>query len=252
MEEKLIESVRKYGCLWQVKSREYKDLRLKENSWKEVSEETGLPAADCQKVWKRLRDKFVREEKKTKSMRSGDSGPLYSSLWEYFEVLSFLLDTIKHRQTVTNFSAPLDDGCVHDDDEEDNDDDSESIVAVDQFEHKQSMTTRQSTPSPSVPLSGGVVQTPMGEIRSNRGKGKKRKVDAEAVDLAMLQLINDQKSNPTEPSLDEEGLFGLHIAAKLRQLSDREKAIAEIKIEEILLEAKFGYQYQQSSHQYQH
>ena len=98
MEEKLIESVRKYGCLWQVKSREYKDLRLKENSWKEVSEETGLPAADCQKVWKRLRDKFVREKKKTKSMRSGDSGPPYSSLWEYFEVLSFLLDTIKHRQ----------------------------------------------------------------------------------------------------------------------------------------------------------
>ena len=31
-------------------------------------------------------------------------------------------------RTVTNFSAPLDDGCVHDDDEEDNDDDNERYI----------------------------------------------------------------------------------------------------------------------------
>ena len=32
MDEKLIEGVRNYSCLWQVSSRCYKDLRAKENA----------------------------------------------------------------------------------------------------------------------------------------------------------------------------------------------------------------------------
>ena len=37
MDEKLIEAVRGFPSLWQVSARVYKDLRAKENSWKEVS-----------------------------------------------------------------------------------------------------------------------------------------------------------------------------------------------------------------------
>ena len=40
-EEKLVESVREYPCLWQVSSMKYKDevqrSRAKENAWKEVA-----------------------------------------------------------------------------------------------------------------------------------------------------------------------------------------------------------------------
>ena len=37
-DEKLIEEVRVYECLWKVTSMAYKDLRAKENSWKIVAE----------------------------------------------------------------------------------------------------------------------------------------------------------------------------------------------------------------------
>ena len=37
MEERLIEAVRAFPCLWQVSSKGYKDLRAKENAWKEVA-----------------------------------------------------------------------------------------------------------------------------------------------------------------------------------------------------------------------
>ena len=37
MEEKIIEAVRGFPCLWQPKSPSYKDLRAKENAWKEVA-----------------------------------------------------------------------------------------------------------------------------------------------------------------------------------------------------------------------
>ena len=35
-DEKLIEAVRSYSCLWQVNSYSYKDRRAKDNAWKEV------------------------------------------------------------------------------------------------------------------------------------------------------------------------------------------------------------------------
>ena len=36
-EEKLIESVRTFPCLWEVSNRSYKDLKARENAWKEVA-----------------------------------------------------------------------------------------------------------------------------------------------------------------------------------------------------------------------
>ena len=36
-EEKLIEAVRTYPCIWHVSSKSYKDIIAKENAWKEVA-----------------------------------------------------------------------------------------------------------------------------------------------------------------------------------------------------------------------
>ena len=36
-EEKLVEAIREYTCLWKVNAKEYKDAIAKENAWKEVA-----------------------------------------------------------------------------------------------------------------------------------------------------------------------------------------------------------------------
>ena len=41
-EEKLIEAVRVYPCLWDVSQRCFKDIIAKENAWKKVAEEVIL------------------------------------------------------------------------------------------------------------------------------------------------------------------------------------------------------------------
>ena len=41
-DERLIESVRNYPCLWQVSSHIYRDLRAKENAWAKVAEEVNI------------------------------------------------------------------------------------------------------------------------------------------------------------------------------------------------------------------
>ena len=50
---------------------------------------------ECHKRWKTLRDRYVRELKKTKQKKSGDA---YVSHWCLFEVLSFLEDSVRHKQ----------------------------------------------------------------------------------------------------------------------------------------------------------
>ena len=97
MEEALIEAVRSFPCLWQVKSKSYKDLRAKENAWRKVCLDTDLNGDFARKKWKQLRDRFVREIRKIKKRVSGEEGPPATSSWKFFTVLSFLEDTVQHR-----------------------------------------------------------------------------------------------------------------------------------------------------------
>ena len=53
---------------------------------------------ECMKKCKNLRDAFVRELRKVKKRKSGESGPCYTSKWPNFELMMFLSDTVKHRQ----------------------------------------------------------------------------------------------------------------------------------------------------------
>ena len=59
----------------------------------------------CNKRWKVLRDKYVRELKKNKSKKSGDAGPMNVSSWPLFQPMSFLKDTIRHKTFVINFNT---------------------------------------------------------------------------------------------------------------------------------------------------
>ena len=44
---------------------------------------------------KSLHDRFVRELKKVKLRKSGDSGPAYTPTWPLFSVMMFLHDSVK-------------------------------------------------------------------------------------------------------------------------------------------------------------
>ena len=45
-----------------------------------------------------LRDKYVRERKKTKKKPSGGSGPPSVSCWPLFDQMAFIDDTVKHKR----------------------------------------------------------------------------------------------------------------------------------------------------------
>jgi hypothetical protein len=93
-----------------------------------------------------------------------------------------------------------------------------------------------------------VLPLSTGEIRFSRGKGKKGKLEPDTFDLALLEAIRDNRSQKsTDEKLDEEGLFGMLVAARLRKMSDHQRAIAQLRLQEVLLKVEFDYQYQSGS-----
>lgn len=50
------------------------------------------------KKWKSIRDRYVRELKKIKERNSGEAVPVYVPTWPLFEELTFLNDSVRHRQ----------------------------------------------------------------------------------------------------------------------------------------------------------
>lgn len=56
-----------------------------------------ISAEECMKRWKNLRDRFVRELKKSK--RDGvEDAVLPHSSWPFFDFLLFLQDSVRHRK----------------------------------------------------------------------------------------------------------------------------------------------------------
>ena len=57
----------------------------------------GTALRNVKKKWKSIRDRFVRELKKVKNQRSGDPGPPYKPSWSLYNLLLFLVDSVRHR-----------------------------------------------------------------------------------------------------------------------------------------------------------
>ena len=60
---------------------------------------------ECAKRWKQLREKYVREKKKTEG-KSGDAGPEIVSCWPLYQLMDFLRETVRHKRLVYVY------GCI--------------------------------------------------------------------------------------------------------------------------------------------
>ena len=74
-------------------------------------------------------------------------------------------------------------------------------------------------------------------IPSRQSTTKKRKTSS--MDQAIIKCLKHLDEKQPTRVLDEEELFGMHIAAVLRRLTNRQKAMARLKIEQVLTDVEF-------------
>eukprot|EP00064_Thunnus_orientalis_P022933 superscaffoldBa00008193_g23155 len=72
MEDKIV-AVCGHPELYDTTAYSDRDRTKKENAWRKVSEEIGLPEEVCRKKWKGLRDTYLKERRKECERKSGDT-----------------------------------------------------------------------------------------------------------------------------------------------------------------------------------
>ena len=99
-----MEEIRKYKCLYDRFSKEYKDKYKKINAWIAVSNKFGLTPSTVETRLKNIRTAYRRWLKKMKTMPSGSGRDAVPPL--EFAKLDWLQSHIGHRPTTTNMQRP--------------------------------------------------------------------------------------------------------------------------------------------------
>ncbi|XP_064103424.1 uncharacterized protein LOC135213375 [Macrobrachium nipponense] len=103
----LIQHYERFPELWNVALKEYRDKEKKAVAVKEISELFNVSEAEIARKWHNLRCQMNNEIRKMKVKKSGMGADdvLVKSKWEYFDVLHFMIGSVKPQETaVTNMT----------------------------------------------------------------------------------------------------------------------------------------------------
>ncbi|XP_073841547.1 uncharacterized protein [Musca autumnalis] len=81
----LIEQVKKYNCLWDHRSEDFKYYELKKKLWKKIARELHTSEDNVRRKWKNLKRSYMKYKR-----RLNDPNIKHVSAYRYFEELSFL------------------------------------------------------------------------------------------------------------------------------------------------------------------
>ncbi|XP_014085351.2 uncharacterized protein [Bactrocera oleae] len=109
MEKKLIKAIKLHPCLYDRSSPLFRNMVLKERSWKAVAISTGASVEQCKQRWKSLRDRFVREIASQKSKSGQEVESEEKKEWCYLKLMRFLTKHVNPRKTICNTQSCNDD-----------------------------------------------------------------------------------------------------------------------------------------------
>lgn len=103
-EDQLFEVVKKYENLYNTSCKEYKDMPMANNLWKEVARTFCTEESICRKRVRHLRDKFALAKRRVQQKKSGDPGgtkskPAMCTSLQWHDA------NIKHRETTTSVTV---------------------------------------------------------------------------------------------------------------------------------------------------
>ncbi|KAL3269499.1 hypothetical protein HHI36_008565 [Cryptolaemus montrouzieri] len=137
-DEKLIECVRKYPCIYDMSDSKYMNTNYKSSIWKIISEDILLSDDNCKKRWANIRDQFKRSLNKRKSKRGQSTKPIKK--YKYEDNLQFLMPHIQDRDIISNIEN------------EDEQDDANDEVETDAGTEINNTNVSQSVQPPASPM----------------------------------------------------------------------------------------------------
>ncbi|XP_050307517.1 uncharacterized protein LOC126744203 [Anthonomus grandis grandis] len=140
--EQLIESVRKYPCLWKVDTEDYKNNEIKEAAWRKVVAECGITdVKEAKLMWKKLRDGHRQALNKRKTT-TGQAANSDTRPWKYENQMYFLLPHLTNRQRSTS-AVVTNDAVTNVTETQDATETAENIEGNSELQASQQNTTNQ-------------------------------------------------------------------------------------------------------------
>ncbi|CAI6355788.1 unnamed protein product [Macrosiphum euphorbiae] len=102
-DEKLVEMVAKFNCLYDLGCKLYKNQTIKDNAWKEVAEQVKRSVEDCKKRWRNIKDTYHKRVKK--GMGTGSSALSKPKNWPLADMLTFLGKADYKRDSISNIEC---------------------------------------------------------------------------------------------------------------------------------------------------
>lgn len=256
---KLVHEVEKHPALYNPKRRGYKDCAQMDRSWLQIANELGMKPLDVKNRWRCLRDKFVREKKRL--VLDGEASYRSRDPWPLLDDMSFLWDFINHRKDVytRKMSAKVRAEYIehnlqpivpHPSPERVN-------VAIETPEASPSHALHSATNSETPKYFASGMDTESTRIKQDPDDGNDGYSD-DGPPTSRLRSLLDQTTHQDESSDDtqhfslhadppepqkqppnEDELFCLSVAASLRRFSPQKKALAKLRIQQILYDVEF-------------
>ncbi|KDR22277.1 transcription factor Adf-1-like [Zootermopsis nevadensis] len=258
MDVKLVHEVRKHPALYDPKIRSYKDSAEMDKSWLEIANELGMKPLNVKNRWRSLRDKFVREKKRlvldgVASYRSRDPWPLLDDM-------SFLWDFINHRKDVytRKMSSKVRAEYVQHNlqpilpcplPEQVNVILETPEASPSHVFHPTTISEKLNSPSNSINIEPMRIKQDPGDRDEDYGD--------DGPPTSRLRSLLDQTTHQDEssedthfslhgdppgsrkPTPDEDELFCLSVAASLRRFSPQRKALAKLRIQQVMYDVQF-------------
>lgn len=233
--EAFISSVKKYPILYDCKRLGYRDVDRKREVWEMVKQETGMETVDdCQRLWKSLRDRYIRE---LRALEHPSQLPWEArkSKWTYFNSLDFYKDCGRAARSVHRAKQPL--GIADTGSLDHYSNGSEPAAMEDSFTAEGPPPAHSHCPKMvlSSPQTAPEDYAPLRLHQSPEPPEKKPVLNNESMDSFESEVLNILNR-----PLDEDEYFALSIVPTLRRLSLKKKALAKVKILQDLAMIEFG------------
>lgn len=255
-----MEIIREFPTIYNRSLNDFKDRNKKSNCWKAIAEKVGQPVDQIKRRYESIRTRFGKYLKSRKGKSGSGSGDV--PIDPKYEHLRWLKNFIVSRASSGNFkpipsntSTPaiksveaVSEDVIDSDDEtinqppstllsdkEDGDDDENDLNI--------SVSSRETADSPiSEILSKEKPIKPW--VKKESRKRELEKTDAQ-LNRAMNNLSESialhKKSAPKEKKMDEDELYVLSLANRLRSLDRRQKAIVRSAVEKVFLDIELGF-----------
>ncbi|XP_037578993.2 transcription factor Adf-1-like [Dermacentor silvarum] len=236
--ERFLEAVRKFPCIYDTRKLEYRDVLRKENAWEAIRAECGLPtAADCQKLWKRLRDRYTREQKAIELTQRSGSGFVARKTWEFAQAMEFYKQCGRPRKTTCNLELQPSGGNWSDSSESGQSNVEDIVNAMTgKISPPSEFSTYPAAASPNDQVStqdttrdSQQLQTTYNTQQNSQGRTQStRKRKGDALDEQIVSLL-DKKMTENEA-------FGLSVGMTLDRWPKQKAATCKAKIMQVIAE----------------